>query len=122
MKESKIESIIVDYLIKRGHYALAIENTPYSRYKSKKAVKAIPDILGTTKDGKSLAIEVKTQEHYKHIMGNIDKWLEELNNGRKYGENITRYIDQHFMLQEFNKRGGKALFACSIDDLVRVGL
>ncbi len=122
MKENAVESLLIKYLLKRGHYVLGIDNVPYNRFKGKKSTKAIPDIIGVSKCGKSIAIEVKTSEQYGYIQRNLDKWLKEKNTGKEWSHMIEHYIAQHYMLMQFSMRGAKTCFASDIQHLVNIGL
>ena len=81
MSANELTKQILQYLILSGHYACRINNIPGTKYRKGNVTKGVADILGVTKDGRALAIEIKFdkdrqsdaqkifEEHYKSRKG-----------------------------------------------------
>ncbi len=76
MTASELTKQIIKYLTLNGHFVVRINNIPGTKYRAGTLTKGVPDIMGCTKTGKALGIEVKTtdkqseyqktfEEHYK---------------------------------------------------------
>jgi len=101
--EKEIQAAILDYLNLNGHFCYR-QNTGavISEYKGKKrffrfGVKGASDITGISKDGKRIDIEVKA------------------------GYNKPS-MDQQIYLDSMKKRGGIAIVAYCLDDVIKGGL
>jgi hypothetical protein len=101
--EKDIQKVILQYLNLQGHFCYR-QNTGavISEYKGRKrffrfGVKGASDITGISKDGKRIDIEVKS------------------------GYNKPT-MDQQMYLDSMKKRGGIAIVAYCLDDVIKGGL
>jgi hypothetical protein len=95
IKEQQIQKACLEYLNYKGHFVWKQNNTGILKPDGKyipSGLKGVSDILGISKDGKFLAIEIKSE---KGILSNY----------------------QEIFLKEIKNRGGIALVARSIKDL-----
>ena len=53
---------IIQYCLLQGHYVVRINNIPGTHFRANTVTKGVADIMGCTKDGTALAIEVKTTD------------------------------------------------------------
>jgi hypothetical protein len=101
--EKDIQRGILDYLTLKGHFVHIIKAGGFKKsYKGKDyfirtAKKGTVDLLGVTKAGRALAIEVK-----------------------RPGGKPT--LEQQEFLADYNKRGGLGLVAYSVDNVIAAGL
>lgn len=101
--EKDIQKGIIEYLLWRGHFVYKSGTGSFRMsYKGKErfvrmGVKGLADIIGTHKEGRSIAIEVKVP-------------------GNKPTE------DQLAFLAEVHGRNGIAFVATSVDDVIKEGL
>jgi hypothetical protein len=77
MTANELTKSILEYCRLKGHYVFRVNNIPGTKYRANTLTKGIADILGCTKQGLALAIEVKIgkdrqseyqkefEEHYK---------------------------------------------------------
>jgi len=99
--EKETQKAILQYLNLSGHYCYRNNSgMVFSEYKGKKrmwsvGMKGSSDIIGIAKDGKFIAVEVKSK-----------------------GNKPTLY--QHVFLEEVRKRGGYAIVAYSLDDVMKI--
>lgn len=98
--EKEIQKTILEYLNLNGHYCWR-NNTGmiFSEYKGKKrawyaGMKGSSDILGVAKNGKFIAVEVK-------------------------GKGNKPSLYQQMFLAEVKKRGGYAIVAYSLEDVMK---
>lgn len=101
--EKETQNLILHYLNLKGHYCWR-NNTGmfFGEYKGKKwatkvGIKGSSDIIGVDKNGRGLAIEVK----------------------KKGGKTSP---EQDLFLKQIKDRGGVALVAYSLDDVINAGL
>lgn len=88
MNETAIVTRILDYLTLRGYFVYR-NNTGATKYKDERGrVRFVrygyvgsSDILGMTRDGKYLAIEVKTPERANNVSPAQAKFINIVNNG-----------------------------------------
>ena len=59
---SKLTKEIIKYCLLRGHYVVRVNNIPGTKFRANTLTKGVADIMGCTKDGTALAIEVKTSD------------------------------------------------------------
>lgn len=60
MTANELTKQILIYCNLAGHYAFRVNNVPTKKFR-KAALRGIADIMGCTKNGKALAIEIKTE-------------------------------------------------------------
>ncbi len=76
-KSAEITKEIIKYLTLQGHFVVRINNIPGTHYRAGNVTKGVPDIMGCTKSGKALGIEVKTtdkqSEFQKEFEGHYQK-------------------------------------------------
>lgn len=76
MTASQLTKQIINYCNLKGHYVFRCNNIPGMKYRKNNIHRGIADIMGCTKQGIALAIEIKTtdqqsefqkefEEHYK---------------------------------------------------------
>lgn len=94
MTANELTKQILEYCRLQGHYVFRVNNIPGTKYRANTLTKGIADILGCTKKGVALAIEVKIdkdrqsdfqkefEEHYKKRGGIyiVAKKLEDVTN------------------------------------------
>ena len=61
-KASELTKQILRYCAEAGHYTVRINNIPGTHFRANTLTKGVADILGCTKDGVALAIEIKTTD------------------------------------------------------------
>lgn len=61
-RASDLTRAIKKYCDLQGHYVVRINNIPGTKYRAGTLTKGVADIMGCTKDGVALAIEVKTTD------------------------------------------------------------
>ena len=59
---NKLTKQIIQYCLLQGHYVVRINNIPGTHFRANTVTKGVADIMGCTKDGTALAIEVKTTD------------------------------------------------------------
>lgn len=75
MTANKITKQILQYLTLQGHYVFRVNNIPAGR-RSNTIHKGIPDIMGVSKNGNALAIEIKTTDKQSIDQMNFEtKWI-----------------------------------------------
>ena len=62
MSASILTKQILAYCISQGHYVVRINNIPGTKQRANTLTKGVPDIMGCTKKGIALGIEVKTTD------------------------------------------------------------
>lgn len=62
MKTNDLTKQILEHCKLKGHYVVRVNNIPGTKYRANNVTKGTADILGCTKDGKALAIEVKNKD------------------------------------------------------------
>lgn len=106
MSEIQIQSGIIDYLLRRKHFFIRINNTPISmirngqrvfRKMGKGAIKGVPDILVLTNGGFAV-------------------WLEVKDKGKKQSPDQVKFQNR------CNEIGCEYYVVRSIDDLKEIGL
>lgn len=93
---SKITKKVLEYCHKVGHYVVPIANSPYAGRRNTRK-KGIPDLLGITRVGNPLALEVKS-------------------------ESDKQRPEQKEFQEEWTRRGGIYLIVNSVDDLIKNNL
>ena len=74
MKQSaKLTKDIIKYCLLQGHYVVRINNIPGTKFRANTLTKGVADILGCTKDGRALAIEVKTTDKQSEFQESFEK-------------------------------------------------
>lgn len=96
MTSSELTKQILKYLIAQGHYACRINNIPGTHYRAGNVTKGVADIMGVTKAGKALAVEVKTTDKQS---------------------DAQKIFENHYL-----KRGGIYIVAKKLDDVINAGL
>lgn len=87
---------ILEYLVKSGHYATRINNIPGTKYRAGNVTKGVADILGVTKKGVALAIEIKTTDRQS---------------------DFQKEFESHY-----KQRGGIYIVAKKLEDVIDAGL
>ena len=59
MKANELTKQILEYCRLQGHYVFRVNNIPGTKYRANTLTKGVADILGCTKKGVALAIEIK---------------------------------------------------------------
>lgn len=95
MTANRITKQILHYLTLQGHYVFRVNNIPASR-RANTIHKGIPDIMGISKNGNALAIEVKTTDRQS--------------------------LHQMDFEAEWNRRNGIYILAHSLYDVIETGL
>lgn len=95
MNANNLTRQIIKYCNLNGHFAFRASNTPAGTRRSNVQTKGVADILGCTKDGLALAIEVKIGD---------DKQSEE----------------QKVFEKEYKKRGGVYIVARKLEDITEI--
>ena len=62
MGANKLTKQILEYCRLQGHYVFRVNNIPGTKYRANTLTRGLADILGCTKKGVALAIEVKTTD------------------------------------------------------------
>ena len=62
MTSAQLTKDIIKYCILQGHYVVRVNNFPSRKYRKGNVTPGVSDIMGCTKDGRALAIEVKTTD------------------------------------------------------------
>ncbi len=96
MTSSELTKQIIKYLVLQGHYAVRINNIPGTKYRAGNVTKGVPDIMGCTRTGKALGIEIKTTDRQS---------------------TFQKEFEDHY-----KKRGGAYILAHSLDDVIEAGL
>ena len=77
MTANELTKAVLKYCALKGHYVFRVNNIPGTKYRANTLTKGVADILGCTKQGLALAIEIKIgkdrqsdyqkefEEHYK---------------------------------------------------------
>lgn len=129
-EEKQIENMLIDFLRARGHFVWANENTPtydpkirgFRKFNTKYKYRGAADILGISRHGRFIAIEVKKPEVYALIERHIDKWLGFGLGRYKEGSTIYKRLEQNEFLTSINKKGGIGIFASDSGHLLAAGL
>jgi len=96
MTSSELTKQIIKYLVQQGHYACRINNIPGAEYRSGNLTKGVADILGVSKTGKAIAIEIRTTNRQS---------------------DAQKIFEDHY-----KKRGGIYVVAEKLDDVIEAGL
>lgn len=130
-EEKQIENSIIDYLRALGHKAWAMENTPtydpkskrFRRFNTKYKDLGLSDIgCVLSGSGTFAALEVKTEKERLRIENNLEEWLEAKHAGKKWSDNIERYITQWYFIREVIEKGGVGGFVSSIECVKKLGI
>ena len=62
MSASELTKQIINYCTLQGHFVCRINNIPGRKNRANTLTKGVPDIMGCTKTGKALGIEIKTTD------------------------------------------------------------
>ena len=96
MKTSELTKQIINYCTIKGHYAVRVNNIPSTKYRAGNVTKGVADIMGCTKDGKALAIEIKNKD-------TKDRQSE-----------YQKEFEAHY-----KSRGGIYIIATTLDDVIK---
>jgi hypothetical protein len=99
MTTNKLTVQILEYLLKNGHFVERTNNIPSKKYYKNNVKKGKPDIMGCSKKGIALAVEIKNPDT-----------KDKQSDAQKEFEN------------HYNKRGGIYIIAGSLDDIIKAGL
>src|SRR5574343_307952 len=94
MKTNDLTKQIIQYCTLKGHYVVRVNNIPGTKYRANNVTKGTADLLGCTKDGKALAIEVKNKDT-KDVQSDAQKEFED----------------------HYKKRGGIYILATKLEDV-----
>jgi len=130
MSEKHVEKALLTFLNSRGHIVWKNENQGtydakrgfYRAHKNQFKPKGVPDILGISKDGLFIAIEVKKPEIYFRIQKNMEKWIHKDAYREKIGTQIRHFLEQHYFMERIRMQGGVAGFASDIGHVQDMGL
>lgn len=99
MNEQQLQNLILDYLLMKGHFAwrnntgaFSFESKGKKRY-FRAGKKGSADILGVSKDGKAIAIEVKSPKRKLEGSPEQVQFLDEFNRRGGYGI-MTNTLEQ----------------------------
>ena len=95
MSANKLTKQILQYLNTAGHYAVRINNIPGTKYRKGNVTRGVADIMGCTKGGKALAVEIKF--------------------GKDRQSEFQKEFEEHY-----KKRGGIYIIAQKIEDVTEV--
>ena len=95
MSANKLTKDAIKYLLLRGHYVVRINNAPTQRRRGT-VHKGTADIMGCTKEGYALAVEIKTTDSQSEFQEDFES--------------------------QYKKRKGIYIICRSIDDLIDAGL
>ncbi len=129
-EEKGIENAFINYLNLRGHFCWSEENTGtydptkklFRKFNNKYKCLGKADIIGISKTGKFIAIEVKNPNVNMRIKRNLDKWIENRGKGKNYSKQINHFLQQHDFLCKIEEFGGIGVFASDVSELIDVGL
>jgi len=96
MTANKLTKEIIQYCALQGHFVCRVNNIPATKHRANTLTRGIPDIMGCTKTGKALGIEIKT----------TDKQSE-----------FQKEFENHYL-----KRGGIYILAHSLNDVIERGI
>lgn len=94
MKTNDLTKQVLEYCLKSGHHVVRINNIPGKKYRKNNVTKGTPDILGCTKSGQALAIEIKNKDTHD-----------------------TQSIYQQEFEDHYKKRGGIYILATKLEDV-----
>lgn len=97
MTANQLTNQIIKYCTLQGHYVNRINNIPAYKHRSGTLTRGVADILGCTKTGRALAIEIKTE------------------NDRQ--SSFQKEFENHY-----KKRGGIYILARSLENVIEAGL
>ena len=72
-QSSELTKQIIKYCLLQGHYVVRINNIPGTKFRANTLTRGVADILGCTKDGKALAIEIKTTDSQSAYQKEFEK-------------------------------------------------
>ena len=96
MSASNLTKAVIQYCTLNGHYVVRINNIPGRKYRTNTLTKGVPDIMGCTKAGKALGIEIKTTDQQSEYQ---------------------KEFEDHY-----KKRGGIYILARKLEDVKDAGL
>jgi len=70
---NKLTKDIIKYCLLQGHYVVRVNNIPGTKFRANTLTKGVADILGCTKDGTALAIEIKTTDNQSTYQQEFEK-------------------------------------------------
>ena len=96
MTASELTKQIIKYCTLQGHFVCRINNIPGTKYRANTLTKGVPDIMGCTKTGKALGIEIKTTDKQSEFQAEFEN--------------------------HYKKRGGIYILARKLEDVIDTGL
>ena len=96
MTAAQLTKQALEYLNANGHFVVRINNIPGQKYRKGNVTKGVADIMGCTKDGRALAIEIKTTDRQS--------------------------VFQKCFEEHYKKRSGVYILCKSLNDIIRAGL